>query len=179
MSLKPSYEKQPKVLALPSKLRNVNIISQANNQSHLTSPGSISLFALPSRCTASRMKLSSLLLLPSVLLPTIYAAAFSSPQHPASSTPELEPRPDSTYNEYLHLKPLPNHQLYAGFSFTSTTSLTAYNNNHYRYFPRALAQILQYTHTRELHLRFSLGRWDEEAETDAAAERLYSRADSS
>ncbi|KAK3050609.1 Subunit of the glycosylphosphatidylinositol transamidase complex-like protein [Extremus antarcticus] len=70
--------------------------------------------------------------------------------------------PQHTYSEHLHLTPLPPASLYAGFNFTSTTPLSSYLANNFRYFPRALAQILQYTHTSELHLRFALGRWDDE-----------------
>lgn len=92
------------------------------------------------------MKLSTLLALPATLLVAVYAA---------TDAPE--------YQEHLHLKPLPGGALYAGFSFTATTPLTSYDKQHYRYFPRSLAQILQYTRTAELHLRFSLGRWDEES----------------
>ncbi|KAK3691463.1 Subunit of the glycosylphosphatidylinositol transamidase complex-like protein [Vermiconidia calcicola] len=91
------------------------------------------------------MRLSILLTLPATLLSLIYAQE----QH--------------SYTEHLHLKPLPDNSLYAGFTFTSTTPYTAYASNHFRYFPRSLAQILQYTHTAELHLRFALGRWDEES----------------
>jgi GPI-anchor transamidase subunit T len=91
------------------------------------------------------MRLSSLLSLPPTLLGIIAPALAAD------------------YNEHLHLKPLPGGALYAGFSFDSRTPLEAYSNNHFRYFPRSLAQILQYTHTTELHLRFALGRWDEES----------------
>ena len=91
------------------------------------------------------MRLSTLLCLPASIASLVYAAASNS------------------YNEHLHLKPLPGGTLYAGFTFTATTPLSSYENQHYRYFPRALAQILQYTHTAELHLRFGLGRWDEES----------------
>lgn len=89
------------------------------------------------------MKLSHLLALPASLASLVYATASNS------------------YNEQLHLKPLPGGTLYAGFTFTATTPLSSYEHQHYRYFPRALAQILQFTHTAELHLRFGLGRWDE------------------
>ncbi|KAF2207905.1 hypothetical protein CERZMDRAFT_22716, partial [Cercospora zeae-maydis SCOH1-5] len=67
------------------------------------------------------------------------------------------------YTEHLHLRPLPGGALYAGFNFTASTPLADYDNQHFRFFPRSLAQILQYTHTTELHLRFALGRWDEES----------------
>ncbi|QIX01976.1 hypothetical protein AMS68_007493 [Peltaster fructicola] len=67
-----------------------------------------------------------------------------------------------THSEHLELTPLPNHHLHADFTFNATTPLAAYRSHHYRYFPRSLAQILQSTHTSELHLRFALGRWDDE-----------------
>ncbi|RMX85493.1 hypothetical protein D0868_15318 [Hortaea werneckii] len=88
------------------------------------------------------MKLTSLLALPATLLSAVLAA------------PE--------YSEHLHLQPLPNGYLYAGFNFTATTSLDAYQKQHFRYFPRSLGQILQHSHADELHLRFAVGRWDDE-----------------
>lgn len=94
------------------------------------------------------MKLRDLLQLPSVL-------ALFTLSH-ASSIPTQE------YSEHLYLKPLANDHLHADFNFTATTPLADYDAQHFRYFPRSLAQILQYTHTTELHLRFALGRWDEE-----------------
>ena len=89
--------------------------------------------------------LVALLALPSSLLSAVYASE------------AVE------YDEHLHLKPLPGGSLYAGFNFTASTPLADYDNQHFRFFPRSLAQILQYTHTAELHLRFALGRWDEES----------------
>lgn len=103
------------------------------------------------------MRLSVLLALPAGLLPQLFAVAVA-----ASTQQQTPEKPDSTYTEHLTLNPLPQNNLYAGFSFTSTTPLGRYSNNHYRYFPRSLAQILQYTHARELHLRFSAGRWNDE-----------------
>lgn len=87
----------------------------------------------------------SLLALPPSLISAAYAAALAD------------------YTEHLHLRPLPGGALYAGFNFTASTTLADYDNQHFRFFPRSLAQILQYTHTTELHLRFALGRWDEES----------------
>ncbi|SMQ45677.1 unnamed protein product [Zymoseptoria tritici ST99CH_3D7] len=86
------------------------------------------------------MKLSSLLALPAGLIAAVYA---------------------NEYSENLHLKPLPGGSLYAGFNFTASTPLEAYERQHFRFFPRSLGQILQFTRTEELHLRFALGRWDE------------------
>ena len=94
------------------------------------------------------MKLQTLLQLPSTLALIALSQAASVP--------------DQEYSEHLYLKPLPNHHLHADFNFTASTPLAEYDAQHFRYFPRSLAQILQYTHTAELHLRFGLGRWDEE-----------------
>ena len=91
------------------------------------------------------MRLAALLGLPATLIASVLAVT------------------SSEYSEHLHLKPLPNGYLYAGFNFTSSSPLSAYENQRFRYFPRALAQILQFTKTEELHLRFALGRWDEES----------------
>jgi phosphatidylinositol glycan class T len=67
------------------------------------------------------------------------------------------------YHEQLVLRPLPLSALLASFSFRSNTSLAAFEASNFRFFPRSLGQILQYSDARELHLRFGLGRWDAES----------------
>jgi GPI-anchor transamidase subunit T len=67
------------------------------------------------------------------------------------------------YHEQLVLRPLPLSALLASFNFRSNTTLSAFEAHNYRFFPRSLGQILQHAGTRELHLRFSLGRWDAES----------------
>ncbi|KAL4978787.1 GPI transamidase component PIG-T [Aspergillus desertorum] len=69
----------------------------------------------------------------------------------------------SNYHENLLLQPLPPSSLLASFSFRSNTTQTSFRQQHFRYFPRALGQILQHASTRELHLRFTTGRWDSES----------------
>lgn len=69
----------------------------------------------------------------------------------------------SEYHEQLLLRPLHPSLLLASFNFQSNTSIDAFDQQNFRYFPRSLGQILQYANTRELHLRFSLGRWDAES----------------
>lgn len=69
----------------------------------------------------------------------------------------------SDYHEGLVLQPLPQSSLLASFNFRSNTSQEAFEQHHFRYFPRALGQILQHAHTKELHLRFTTGRWDAES----------------
>lgn len=67
------------------------------------------------------------------------------------------------YHEQLVLRPLPLSALLASFNFRSNTSLSDFEAHNFRFFPRSLGQILQYADTRELHLRFGLGRWDAES----------------
>ncbi|KAL5000136.1 GPI transamidase component PIG-T [Aspergillus recurvatus] len=69
----------------------------------------------------------------------------------------------SNYHEDLLLQPLPPSSLLASFNFRSNTTQTSFEQQHFRYFPRALGQILQHANTRELHLRFTTGRWDSES----------------
>lgn len=69
----------------------------------------------------------------------------------------------SDYREDLVLQPLPQSALLASFNFRSNTSQEAFEQQHFRYFPRALGQILQHAQTKELHLRFTTGRWDAES----------------
>ncbi|KAF2200294.1 GPI transamidase component GPI16 precursor [Delitschia confertaspora ATCC 74209] len=66
----------------------------------------------------------------------------------------------SDYSERLLLRPLPQSALLASFNFRSNESSASFEHQNFRYFPRSLGQILQHAHTKELHLRFSLGRWD-------------------
>ncbi|KAK6542883.1 Subunit of the glycosylphosphatidylinositol transamidase complex-like protein [Orbilia ellipsospora] len=67
-----------------------------------------------------------------------------------------------TYDENLLLQPLSGQFLLASFNFKSHGPIQSFNKQLFELFPRSLGQILQYTHTRELHLRFALGRWDSE-----------------
>ncbi|PHH93322.1 hypothetical protein CDD83_7107 [Cordyceps sp. RAO-2017] len=66
------------------------------------------------------------------------------------------------YHEQLTLRPLPLSALLASFNFRSNTSIADFEAHNFRLFPRSLGQILQYAGTQELHLRFTLGRWDAE-----------------
>lgn len=70
---------------------------------------------------------------------------------------------DPDYDENLLLQPLPPSSLLASFNFRSNSSLTSFEQQHFKYIPRSLGQILQHAKTRELHLRFSSGRWDAES----------------
>ncbi|POS87476.1 GPI transamidase-like protein component Gpi16 [Erysiphe pulchra] len=68
----------------------------------------------------------------------------------------------SDYHERLILRPLNPSLLLASFQFKSNSTLTEFDQQNFRYFPRSLGQILKHANTKELHLRFSLGRWDAE-----------------
>ena len=70
---------------------------------------------------------------------------------------------DSNYKELLNLQPLNPASLLASFNFWSNASLQSYEQQHFKYIPRSLGQILQHAKTNELHLRFSTGRWDAES----------------
>lgn len=67
------------------------------------------------------------------------------------------------YHEQLVLRPLPQSALLASFNFRSNTTVSEFEARNFRFFPRSLGQILQHAGTHELHLRFSLGRWDAES----------------
>ncbi|PYH44131.1 GPI-anchor transamidase subunit GPI16 [Aspergillus saccharolyticus JOP 1030-1] len=69
----------------------------------------------------------------------------------------------SDYHESLVLQPLPQSALLASFNFQSNDSQESFDERHFRYFPRALGQILRHANTKELHLRFTTGRWDAES----------------
>jgi phosphatidylinositol glycan class T len=66
------------------------------------------------------------------------------------------------YFEQLSLTPLPLGSLLASFEFRSNESSIAYDAQDFRFFPRSLGQVLQHADTKELHLRFTTGRWDTE-----------------
>ena len=80
-----------------------------------------------------------------------------------SSTPPLSSSLPSDYHEQLVLRPLPLAALLASFNFRTNISFSDFERQNFRLFPRSLGQILQYAETRELHLRFALGRWDAES----------------
>lgn len=82
----------------------------------------------------------------------------SSKSTPSSSSDHNE----YNYHEQLVLRPLPQAELLASFNFRNNITDSDLRAQNYRLFPRSLGQILQYAGTRELHLRFALGRWDAE-----------------
>ena len=79
------------------------------------------------------------------------------------STCAESPTSSADYHEQLVLRPLPLSALLASFNFRSNITVSEFEAHNFRLFPRSLAQILQHAGTRELHLRFSSGRWDSES----------------
>ena len=78
----------------------------------------------------------------------------------ASTAPIASQAPsEHDYNEQLTLRPLPGNSLLASFNFRSNGSV---DGDHMLLFPRSLNQVLQASWTRELHLKFTLGRWNAE-----------------
>jgi phosphatidylinositol glycan class T len=94
--------------------------------------------------------------LAAALAPLASSSSLTTPTADSDFPRDLPP----AYEERLDLRPLPQSALLASFSFNATTSLADFDAHNYRLFPRSLAQILQHAGTRELHLRFGLGRWD-------------------
>lgn len=78
------------------------------------------------------------------------------------------------YNELLTLRPLERNKLLGLFEFnveSQPSRLIYYNDlapaqpkaaSHYMYFPHVLGPIIETSNTRELHLRFTQGWWDNE-----------------
>lgn len=69
----------------------------------------------------------------------------------------------SDYSERLVIQPLAPASVLASFNFRRNASQSSYSRQHFQYFPKSLGQILQHARARELHLRFSTGRWDAES----------------
>lgn len=67
------------------------------------------------------------------------------------------------YSERLVLQPLVPASVLASFNFRGNASKSSYEQQHFQYFPRSLGQILQHAYAKELHLKFSTGRWDAES----------------
>jgi GPI-anchor transamidase subunit T len=70
------------------------------------------------------------------------------------------------YTENLYFESLPHNSLLASFNFRirslRESNQSLISSTHYAHLPRSLGQILSTTHTHELHLRLSQGRWDED-----------------
>lgn len=89
-----------------------------------------------------------------LLIILIIASPWLIPPATASKAPS-----EHDYDEQLLLRPLPGNSLLASFAFKTNGSVNA---DHMLLFPRSLNQVLQASHTRELHVKFTLGRWNAE-----------------
>ena len=76
-----------------------------------------------------------------------------------ASSPSQAPS-EHDYNEHLTLRPLSGNSLLASFNFKSNGSLD--HGDHMLLFPRPLKQVLTASWARELHVKFTLGRWNAE-----------------
>ena len=105
--------------------------------------------------------LPKLRLLPTLLTLSLclHLASTSSSVSSASASPSQAPS-EHDYNEHLTLRPLPGNSLLASFSFKSNGSLD--HGDHMLLFPRSLKQVLTASWARELHVKFTLGRWNAE-----------------
>ncbi|EXX71787.1 Gpi16p [Rhizophagus irregularis DAOM 197198w] len=68
------------------------------------------------------------------------------------------------FKESLTIKPLSDGKLLTHFQFNVRTSEIKEGKafSHYKFFPRAIGQIIQSYNARELHLTFTQGRWNYE-----------------
>ncbi|ONK58086.1 uncharacterized protein A4U43_C09F7970 [Asparagus officinalis] len=67
------------------------------------------------------------------------------------------------FTEELLLRPLPDRKLLAHFHFESRAPPSISNGRHHHLFPKAIAQLVQKFHIRELELSFTQGRWNYES----------------
>ena len=67
------------------------------------------------------------------------------------------------YDEKLTIKPLKGQSVLATFNFKSLGSAQSFNRQMFQLLPRSLGQVLHNSKTKELHLKFTLGRWDAES----------------
>uniref|UniRef100_A0A2P2I5M2 GPI transamidase component PIG-T-like n=1 Tax=Hirondellea gigas TaxID=1518452 RepID=A0A2P2I5M2_9CRUS len=93
------------------------------------------------------------------------ATTFERRSYPHDATAEES----SQFTEELLVRPLPSGHVYSHFEFTTTwsnpeirSSVEKYNDfhlAHYDLFPRALGEVVEKYHVRELHLTLSQGLW--------------------
>ncbi|GAV70711.1 Gpi16 domain-containing protein/PUB domain-containing protein, partial [Cephalotus follicularis] len=66
------------------------------------------------------------------------------------------------FTEELLLRPLPDHKLLTHFHFQSKAPPSISNGRHHHLFPKAIAQLSQKFHLKEMELSFTQGRWNYE-----------------
>ncbi|KAF8459401.1 putative GPI transamidase component Gpi16 [Terfezia claveryi] len=105
-----------------------------------------------------KLRLFLTLITLSLCLP--FASTSTSVSSASSTTSPSQAPSEHDYNEHLTLRPLPGNSLLASFNFKSNGSLD--HGDHMLLFPRSLKQVLTASWARELHVKFTLGRWNAE-----------------
>ncbi|KAK9992834.1 hypothetical protein SO802_022537 [Lithocarpus litseifolius] len=68
---------------------------------------------------------------------------------------------EEEFSEELLLKPLPDQKVLAHFHFeTAAPPLSTSHGRHHHLFPKAIAQLVQKFHVKEMELSFTQGRWN-------------------
>ncbi|KAL6208956.1 hypothetical protein ACLB2K_019899 [Fragaria x ananassa] len=96
------------------------------------------------------MALLFLLLRPILLLSLFYFAPISQSQSAAGED----------FSEELLLRPLPDRKVLAHFHFQSRAPHSTSNGRHHHLFPKAVSQLVQKFHVKEMELSFTQGRWN-------------------
>ncbi|KAJ8899370.1 hypothetical protein K2173_018344 [Erythroxylum novogranatense] len=73
-----------------------------------------------------------------------------------------EQRREEEFYEELLLRPLPDRKVLAHFHFESRAPPSASNGRHHHLFPKAISQLVQKFHVKEMELSFTQGRWNYE-----------------
>ncbi|KAM5563060.1 hypothetical protein ABKV19_017981 [Rosa sericea] len=100
------------------------------------------------------MALLFLLLRPILLLSLFHFYPISQSEA-ASGSPAGE-----DFSEELLLRPLPDRKLLAHFHFQSRAPHTSSDGRHHHLFPKAISQLVQKFHVKEMELSFTQGRWN-------------------
>lgn len=107
------------------------------------------------RFLSYRSPLRSFTFLLTLLSASSHLVSFSA----AFDTSASQAPSEHDYDEQLTLRPLPGNSLLASFIFKSNGSI---DGDHMLLFPRSLKQVLTASWARELHVKFTLGRWNAE-----------------
>ncbi|XP_008235459.1 PREDICTED: GPI transamidase component PIG-T-like [Prunus mume] len=67
---------------------------------------------------------------------------------------------EEDFSEELLLRPLPDRKVLAHFHFRSRAPHTSSNGRHHHLFPKAISQLVQKFHVKEMELSFTQGRWN-------------------
>ncbi|KAK9944791.1 hypothetical protein M0R45_010341 [Rubus argutus] len=67
---------------------------------------------------------------------------------------------EEDFSEELLLRPLPDRKVLAHFHFQSRAPHTNSNGRHHHLFPKAISQLVQKFHVKEMELSFTQGRWN-------------------